>query len=173
MNTKILSNKINTPFRIICLLLVLLIFSITFDSFQSDAAGKINVTLNKTSYTYTGKAIKPKVTVKYNGKKLTSKSYTVKYSAGRAKVGKYSVTVTLKGSYKGTKTVYFYINPKKPTITSTNPSTNSIALTWKKIEKEVSGYQICYSDSNTFDNSKAYYASGESTTIYIKELKII
>ena len=166
MNIHLFSHKNNKPLRFISLLLVLLFIVMTFDGFQSEAAGKINVTLNKISYAYTGKAIKPKVTVKYNGKKLTSKSYTVKYSAGRTKVGKYSVKVTLKGSYKGTKTVYFYINPKKPTITSANPSPSSIALSWKKIATEVSGYQICYSDSSTFDGSKAFYTTGESTTIY-------
>ncbi|MBR6404098.1 MAG: fibronectin type III domain-containing protein [Eubacterium sp.] len=156
----------NKFFRFINLLLILFILAMTFGSFQSEAAGKINVTLNKTSYSYTGKAIKPKVTVKYNGKKLSSKSYTLKYSAGRTKVGKYSVKITLKGSYKGTKTVYFYIHPKKPTITSVSPGTNSISLAWKKIANEVSGYQICYSDSSTFEGSKAYYTKDESTTIY-------
>lgn len=42
---------------------------------------KCKVTLSKTSYNYTGKACKPKVTVKYKKKTLKSgKDYTVTYS---------------------------------------------------------------------------------------------
>ena len=52
--------------------------------------------------TYTGKAIKPSVTVKVGSKKLTKdKSYTVSYSDNK-NVGKGYITIKGKGSYKGT-----------------------------------------------------------------------
>ena len=151
--------------RFIKPLLILFILAITFNTSISDAAGNINVTLNKKSYVYSGKAVKPKVSVKYNGKKLTSKSYTIKYSAGRTKVGKYSVKVKLKGKYKGSKTVYFTINPKKTNISEISSDKNSITVKWKKIEKEVTGYQICYSDSQSFIDANTILVKGESTTI--------
>ena len=62
------------------------------------------------SKTYTGKAIKPTVTVKYSGKTLKSGTdYTVSYK-DNTKVGTATVTITGKGSYSGTKKVTFKIN---------------------------------------------------------------
>ena len=65
---------------------------------------------------YTGKAIKPAVTVKL-GKKTLKKGtdYTVTYKNNKA-VGKATVTVKGKGSYTGTITKTFKINPKKSSI---------------------------------------------------------
>lgn len=69
------------------------------------------VKLSKTTYKYNGKAKKPSVTVKMNGKKLAKKNYTVKYKNNK-KVGTASVVITGKKgtNYAGTsKTVTFKI----------------------------------------------------------------
>lgn len=61
---------------------------------------------------YTGKAIKPTPTVRYNGKKLTKgKDYKLSYSNNK-KRGKATVTITGIGKYKGTKKVTFQIVAK-------------------------------------------------------------
>ena len=68
------------------------------------------VTVAKSSYVYTGKAIKPAVTVK-SASGITLKSntdFTVAYSAN-TKVGTAKITVTGKGSFTGTKTATFKI----------------------------------------------------------------
>lgn len=68
-----------------------------------------SVTLNKKSFKYTGKAIKPTVTVKdATGKKISSKNYTL-YYRNNTKKGTASVHVVFKGKYKGTKKVNFKI----------------------------------------------------------------
>ena len=67
-----------------------------------------NVSLNKTSYTYTGKAIKPKITVTYNKKKVSASYYKVSYK-NNTKVGTATVTVKFSGKYKGTVTKKFTI----------------------------------------------------------------
>ena len=54
----------------------------------------------KTSYTYTGKAIKPGVTVTANGKTVASGSYTATYT-NNVKVGTATIKVTGKGNYAG------------------------------------------------------------------------
>ncbi|MBQ2093452.1 MAG: hypothetical protein II190_02590, partial [Ruminococcus sp.] len=73
------------------------------------------VTLAAASYTYSGAAKKPGVTVKYGTKTLTSGTdYTVAYS-NNTNVGTATVTVTGKGSYKGTKKATFKIKAKKLT----------------------------------------------------------
>ncbi len=73
-----------------------------------------SIKLSSTSYTYNGKVRTPKVTViGKDGKKLSTKYYSVTYQKGRKNVGKYKVTVKMKGKYSGRKTLYFKIKPKK------------------------------------------------------------
>ena len=69
------------------------------------------VKLSKSSYTYTGAAKKPGVTVKVKGKKLKkNKDYTVKYSSNTS-AGTAKVTIKGKGKkYYGTVTKTFKIN---------------------------------------------------------------
>lgn len=63
------------------------------------------------TFEYTGKAIRPKVTVKYHETVLTeNKDYTVSYS-NNVNVGKGKVTVTGIGDYTGSKTCEFTILP--------------------------------------------------------------
>lgn len=65
--------------------------------------------LEKKSYKYTGKAIKPKVTVTFAGKKLKKNvDYKVTYSNNK-KRGTATVKITGKGNYKGTLTAKFKI----------------------------------------------------------------
>ncbi|MCR4955194.1 MAG: hypothetical protein K6A30_00730 [Lachnospiraceae bacterium] len=73
---------------------------------------KCSITLKQTSYTYTGSYIKPTVTVKYNGKKLTrGTDYTLSYNNNK-KVGKATVRIKGKGNYTGTTTKKFTIKEK-------------------------------------------------------------
>lgn len=64
---------------------------------------KWTATIAKKRYNYTGKKIKPKVTVKYKGKKLSKKNYKVKYPKNPVDDNTYKIKVTLKGKYKGKK----------------------------------------------------------------------
>lgn len=87
------------------------------------------------SVAYTGKALKPKVTVKYGSKTLKSGThYTVKYSSN-TKIGTASVTVTgvKKNGYTGSKKLTFKIVPKQPTVKVSATTTSSIKLTWSKV----------------------------------------
>ncbi len=72
------------------------------------------VSLSNYKYNYDGKSKKPTVTVKDSaGKKISEEYYTVKYSSGRKKAGKYKVRVKFKGLYKGEKILYFKIVSNK------------------------------------------------------------
>lgn len=67
------------------------------------------VSLPKNSYTYTGEAITPTVTVRLGDMLLTvNEDYTVTYS-GNTDVGMATVTITGIGNFYGTATVDFYI----------------------------------------------------------------
>ena len=74
--------------------------------------GKATVSGYKSSYTYTGKAIKPQVTVKHGSITLKKGThYTVSYGAN-TQVGTGSITIKGKGAYKGTKRISFQIKAK-------------------------------------------------------------
>lgn len=70
---------------------------------------KCKITLSKTSYDYTGSAIKPKVTVKYKNKSLkNNKDYKITYK-NNTLPGTATVVVTGKGKYTGSAKKSFKI----------------------------------------------------------------
>ena len=78
----------------------------------------IDVTLEKTTYAYTGSEIKPKVVAKYDDVTLTEGTdYTVSYKDNK-KIGTGAVIVDFKGKYSGRKTLNFKITdgelPEEP-----------------------------------------------------------
>ncbi|MCI9092364.1 MAG: leucine-rich repeat protein [Coprobacillus sp.] len=98
---------------------------------------------------YTGKQIKPSITVKYNGRTLTKGiSYTVSYGKNKS-TGKATIKITGKGNYTGSITKTFYIVPKKVTISSAKSSAKKkLTVKYKKVTG-ASGYQIAYQKSGS------------------------
>lgn len=93
--------------------------------------------------TYTGKQIKPSVTVKYNSKTLVKGTdYTITYGTNKS-IGKGILTVKGKGNYKGSKQISFKIVPKKPSFSSTSAKKTSIYVKWSKATGATK-YQIAY-----------------------------
>ena len=91
------------------------IYQLDTSSVSSDVFKEANVELAYDEKTYTGKALKPAVTVKYDGKTLKNgKDYTVSYKNNK-KPGLATVTVKGKGEYSGTATATFKIAPKAVT----------------------------------------------------------
>ena len=99
-----------------------------------------NVTLPYTSVKYTGKEIKPTVTVEYKGVTLKKDTdYTVTYSNNK-KEGEATVTVKGIGNYKGTNNQTFAILPKKGKDISKlklTLSTKDETYTGSKIKKSI------------------------------------
>lgn len=135
-------------------------------AFKINPAKVSNVKLSSTSYTYNGKTKTPSVTVKDSkGRKLKNGTdYTVKYSSGRKKVGRYAVKVTFKGNYTGSKTVYYYIVPKSTSISKVSALKKGFKLSWKKQKTQTTGYQIQYSKSSKFKKAKTVNVSKNKTT---------
>ena len=105
------------------------------------------VKLASTSYTYSGKAIYPSVTVKTGTKTLAKGTdYTASYTTTHKTVGKHGVKVTLKGNYKGTKTVSFKILPKKAVVAKATPGKKKLTVKLKTKVSTTGGktYQIAY-----------------------------
>lgn len=96
------------------------------------------------SRTWTGKQIKPKVTLTYSTTPLKEGvDYTVSYGTNTA-LGKGTIKFTGKGSYLGTKTVAFKIVPKTTKITKATAGKKKVTLTWAKsvAAQKASGYQL-------------------------------
>lgn len=109
------------------------------------------ITLAKSSYTYTGKAVKPAVTVKgSDGKTIAASNYTVSYAKGRKTAGSYKVTVIFKKNYKGTVIKRFQIVPKGTRISKLSAASKGFKITWKKQKTQTSGYQIQYATDKKF-----------------------
>lgn len=118
-------------------------------------------------YTYNGKTITPNTSLSYNGKTLEKdKDYKVSMKSGKD-IGKYSVTFTGQGDYRGSKTVYYNIIPGKSSISSLKSSDKgAVAVKVKKVSG-AGKYVIYYRK----DGSKTYKsASVTSTSKTIKKL---
>lgn len=129
--------------------------------------------LSATAYTYNGKVRKPSVAVKAGEKTFSASEFAVKYSGGRKHVGKYSVTVTMKGKYTGKKTVTFRINPKGTAVQKLTKGRKQMKVTWKAQKTQVSGYRIQYSTSSKFkkDTHIKTVKSYKTKSLKVKKLK--
>ena len=109
--------------------------------------------LAKTTYTYTGKAIKPAVSVTVNGKKLGSSYYKLTYKNNKG-AGVATVQVKGSGKYRGlNKTLSFKILPPKTSLTKVSGSGKAFTAVWKK-NSQASGYQIQYAANSKFTSGK-------------------
>lgn len=129
------------------------------------------ITLSSESYTYNGKAKKPRISIAdSNGKTINAGNYTVSYPHGRKNVGTYNVTITFKGiQYEGISIKTFTIKPLKSNIKNIKSSKKAFTLNWTKISKKmkinrITGYEIQYSTSSKFNAAKTKKVKGYNTT---------
>ena len=142
-----------------------------------DGWGKIaKVSTVKLSYTkkvYNGSTFKaPELTIKdSDGKVLENgRDYEVNGLVGKKSVGRYTVKVTFKGDYAGSKSLYFNIVPKK--VSSATAKLNSadaaggyddVKFTWKK-STGATGYMVYYKKSSASKYTFLKSTTGTSVT---------
>lgn len=121
------------------------------------------------SKSYTGKAIKPSVTVKDGDKKLVKGTdYTVSYK-NNTKIGTATVIVTGKGKYSGTKELTFNIVPKKTKISIDEVSKSKAVINWKQ-SKCADGYEIWCSTNGESYTKLSTIKSAKTLTKTISKL---
>ncbi len=126
--------------------------------------------LSTTEYTYNKTERKPKVTVK-DSKGNTLKEgtdYTVKYESGRKLPGKYTVTITFKGKYSGTKKLAFTVAPKVTSEITATQTITTITLKWNKVTG-ADGYRVYKYNSKTKSYEKFKDVTG--TSLKLTKLK--
>jgi hypothetical protein len=135
---------------------------------------KASVTLSTSTYAYDGKAKKPGVTVKLNGKTLKNGTdYTVSYS-NNTKVGTAKVTIKGKGNYTGSvsKTYSIKNNFKKATVSGISTKaftgkniTQSITVKYNgKTLKNGTDYTVSYSSNKNIGTATVKIAGKCSYT---------
>ena len=123
---------------------------------------KASVTLSTSTYAYDGKAKKPDVTVKLNGKTLKNGTdYSVTYS-NNTKVGTAKVTITGKGNYAGTITKTFKINPAKQEIQKLTAKSKAFFIDWAQ-KGSATGYEIQYATNSKFTSAKKVTITNNKT----------
>ena len=111
---------------------------------------------------YTGKNITQSITVKYNGKTLKNGTdYTVSYSSNK-KIGTATVKIAGKGSYTGTITKTFKINPAKQEIQKLTAKSKAFFVDWAQ-KGSASGYEIQYATNSKFTSAKKVTITNKKT----------
>ena len=125
-----------------------------------------NVKLNRTSYTCTGKSIRPSVTVTVNGKKIGASAYKLYYKNNKNS-GIGTVQVRGIGKYSRiNKTLTFKILPPKTLLTGLKKANRSFTASWKK-NIQATGYQIQYAADSRFTKERKTVTVGkQSATRY-------
>lgn len=128
------------------------------------------LTISKISNkSYTGKAVKPAVTVKDGDKKLKKGTdYTVSYK-NNTKIGTASVTIKGKGDYTGEKTLSFKIVPAKTTLKVSKKSEKKAVFSWNAV-KGAEKYQLYYSVDGGKTYKKYTTISGSKTSYTASKL---
>lgn len=126
-----------------------------------------NVKLNRTSYTYTGKSIRPSVTVTVNGKKIGASAYKLYYKNNKNS-GIGTVQVRGIGKYSRiNKTLTFKILPLKTLLTGLKKANRSFTASWKK-NIQATGYQIQYAADSRFIKERKTVTVGKQSAIRYK-----
>ena len=111
---------------------------------------------------YTGKNITQSITVKYNGKTLkNSTDYTVSYSSNK-NIGTATVKIAGKGSYTGTITKTFKINPAKQEIQKLTAKSKAFFVDWAQ-KGSATGYEIQYATNSKFTSAKKVTITNNKT----------
>ena len=111
---------------------------------------------------YTGKNITQSITVKYNGKTLKNGTdYTVSYSNNKS-IGTATVKIAGKGSYTGTITKTFKINPAKQAIQKLTAKSKAFFVDWAQ-KGSATGYEIQYATNSKFTSAKKVTITNNKT----------
>ena len=111
---------------------------------------------------FTGKNITQSITVKYNGKTLKKGTdYTVSYSSSK-NIGTATVKITGKGSYTGTITKTFKINPAKQEIQKLTAKSKAFFVDWAQ-KGSATGYEIQYATNSKFTSAKKVTITNNKT----------
>ena len=140
---------------------------------ESETIHIANCKITAKDRVYTGNAITPKVTVKYNDKTLKAGTdYTLSYSKKLKAIGTAKVTVKGMGDFTGSRKVSFRIIPKGTGlgVIRVNSSRGKMTLKWME-RQNITGYQIEYGLKKDFRNAVKLNVKKTKRMVTIRNLK--
>lgn len=141
---------------------------------QASLTDSAKIVLSSSKVVYTGKALKPSVSVKVGGDTISSGFYTVSYQ-NNTEIGKATVTVTAKegnNPYIGSISASFDVVPKAIKIEAvTCIKAGQLRVKWEKGTK-ITGYEVELSTSKNFKSKvvKKTIAKAATKTVTVKKL---
>lgn len=130
---------------------------------ETDLSKNGSMTFDKESYVFKGKAVKPKVTVFCDGKKLKKKKEYALTIDNNTGIGYGRVTVTGAGNYSGQFAYDFPIVPQPVKLKKLFKIDTGLEATWKA-SKGVDGYEVEYAPNSGFSESTFQKAEGEQAS---------
>ena len=114
------------------------------------------VKLAKKKFSWTGKQIHPKFTVKVgDAGYLTPAEYIVSFGGDAASAGLHRLTVTLKGRFRGSREEKYVIRPSGTAVSGIDPDDDGFVVRWEEQRLQTTGYQLQYGTDKSFHkNSK-------------------
>lgn len=141
---------------------------------KTTAISKIgSAKISTATYTYSGKAKQPAVSVvDSKGNAISSEFYTVSYTNNK-NVGLANVRIVYKGNYSGETNLSFKILPKKTKITKATVKNGKLALRFKKVKSQITGYEIRLATNKKFTKNvkKITIRNKKATKKILKKLK--
>ena len=130
-----------------------------------------SMTFDKESYVFKGKAIKPKVIVYYDGKKIKKgNDYKLTFS-NNDDIGYGKVTAEGKGKYTGKLSMEFPIVPQPVKIKKIKKNDSGFDASWK-VAKDADGYEIAYGTESDFSDAFTEEIEGnKNNTVKVYSLK--
>ncbi|MBR6472206.1 MAG: fibronectin type III domain-containing protein [Firmicutes bacterium] len=129
---------------------------VSFDNYNKLLS--YDISLSYETKAYTGKALKPKYTLKYNGKTVSKAGYKVKYYNNKD-VGQATIRISDKSDDYYYRDLTFRITPKKTSISSLKGVSKGVSVKWKTKTGKMStsridGYQIQVATNKYFTKNK-------------------
>ena len=126
---------------------------------KGNDGGDCTIKLSKTKFYYDGKTHKPKVTIKYKGKKLAKSYYKVEYEDSSIETGHYEMFIVFKNGYHGKFKRTYLINNKIAEFRLIGHDksfgfTPPVLYSGDKIDHDQMGYIIQYSTTKKFTKKK-------------------
>jgi hypothetical protein len=120
-------------------------------------------------YAWSGKQLKPKPAVTFNGLKLAASDYLLSYGKNKD-IGKGTIKLTAKGTkFTGTKTVNIKVVPKANKVKKATAGKKQVRVSWSKVAKKhpkVTKYQVRYRVKGTSKwKTKSFAAKAGSATL--------
>ncbi len=119
----------------------------------------------KEKYPYTGRVLRPRATVVFEGETLQEGTdYRISYGNNK-NTGKASIKIKGIGRYSGTLKTTFRIVPKRAAISRlTSPRSKTVKVTWKK-DTQADGYQIQYARNSKFTDRRRNIPVTKKSTV--------